>query len=687
MNKFNNLALGIVRFAAALFALYAMSVHAQSNIAGNVAESSATSGLNSIESISTSRLTNGEVIIKLGLKQALAEPPEVFTIGTPPRIALTFPKTMNGLGKKTQEFSEGDLRSATIVQAADRTRVVFNLNQMLTFDPPTVDGNNLILTLRPVEGLAGSVISSFAESKLSAQKHSLRDVDFHRGKNGEGRVQIDLSDSNVGIDIKRQGKLLAVDFLKTSLPRNLQRKLDVADFATPVQILDTFEQGENVRLIIEPKNQWEYSAYQTDTKFIIEVKQVIEDKKAEKARLGYTGEKLTLNFQNITAREALSVIADFTNINMVISDTVTGSLTLRLKDVPWDQALDIILHAKGLDKRLNGNVMQVGPGEELAAKEKIEFTAVQEIANLEPLRTESYQLSYTKAEDIAKLLTSEKQHILSARGSAVVDTRTNTVFVQDIPAGLDEARKIVTQLDVSVRQVVIEARFVEAYETFSRVLGGKLSSTNNPIDPPGAFLPGTGSGSANVDLPGHGSGGVLGLVFSAQSGRALNLELTASQIDGKTKSIASPRVLTADSTAALIESGTEIPYATVSASGTHIQFKPAVLSLKVTPKITPDEKVNMKITLTQDTVGKIFFGVPSIDTKKVDTQVLVENGGTLVIGGVYIQNDVDTKNSVPLLADIPILGWLFKNETKSTEKRELLVFITPRIVSDSLNLQ
>lgn len=687
MNKFNNLILCFVRFAAVIFTLYAMNVNAQNNIAGNASEASIASGTNSLESISTSRLTSGEVIIRVGLKQAIAEPPEVFTIGTPPRIALTFPKTVNGLGKKTQEFAEGDLRSATIVQAADRTRVVFNLNQMLTFDPPTVDGNTLILTLRPVEGLAGSVISSFAESKLSAQKHSLRDVDFHRGKNGEGRVQIDLSDSNVGIDIKRQGKVLAVDFLKTSLPRNLQRKLDVADFATPVQILDAFEQGENVRLIIEPKNQWEYSAYQTDTKFIIEIKQVIEDKKAEKARLGYSGEKLTLNFQNITAREALSVIADFTNINMVISDTVTGSLTLRLKDVPWDQALDIILHAKGLDKRLNGNVMQVGPSDELAAKEKIDLTANQEIANLEPLHTESFELSYTKADDIAKLLSSDKQHILSKRGSAVVDTRTNTVFVQDTPAGLDEARRIIKQLDVSVRQVVIEARFVEAYESFSRTLGGKLNSTNNPVDPPGIYQPGVGIGSGNVNLPGHGAGGVLGLVFSASSGRALSLELTASQIDGKTKSIASPRVLTADSTAALIESGTEIPYATVSAAGTHVQFKPAKLSLNVTPKITPDDKVNMKVTLTQDTVGKLFFGVPSIDTKKVDTQVLVENGGTLVIGGVYIQNDVDTKNSVPLLADIPLLGWLFKNETKSTEKRELLVFITPRIVSESLNLQ
>ena len=690
MNQFNNATRCFVRFATALIAVSAMSVHAQNNIAGNAAEANVPSGLNSIESISASRLPSGEVLIRMILKEPMTVPPEAFTIGTPPRIALTFTKTTNALGKKTQEFAEGDLRSATIVQAADRTRVVFNLKQMLTYDQPILEGNTLLMTLKPIEGSAGSLVSRFAEAKPSAQKHSLLDVDFRRGKNGEGRIQVDLSNPNVGIDIKQQGKMLVVDFLKTSLPRNLQRKLDVTDFATPVQILDTYEQGENVRLVIEPKNQWEYSAFQADNKFIVEVKQIIEDKKAEKARLGYTGEKLTLNFQNITAREALSVIADFTNLNIVISDTVTGSLTLRLKDVPWDQALDIILQSKGLDKRVNGNVMQVAPREEIATKEKIDLTATQDIANLEPLRTESFQLSYTRGADMATLLANDKQKILSKRGSAVVDTRTNTIFVQDTPSGLDEARKIIKQLDVAVRQVVIEARFVEAFESFSRTLGGRLGSAKN-IDTPGFFgtaVPGNPSTAAgNVNLPGHGGGGVLGLIFTAASGRALSLELTASQIDGKTKSIASPRVLTADSTAATISAGTEIPFATVSAAGTNVSFKPALLSLNVTPKITPDDRVNMKVILTQDTVGAIFGGVPSINTKKVDTQVLVENGGTLVIGGVYTQNESDSKNSVPLLADIPILGWLFKNETKTADKRELLVFITPRIMSDSLNLQ
>ncbi len=646
---------------------------------------SAASAANSVESITADNMPNGVVQIRIGLKDAPDANPEIFSIESPPRIAITLGNTESGMEKKSQDFTGSELRNANIIQAGDRTRIVFNLNKMLTYEAPVIEGNSIKILLKQKEGTPGAAISHFAEANVQSQKHSLRDIDFHRGKNGEGRVQVDLSDPNVGIDIRQQGKVLLVEFLKTNLPQNLKRKLDVNDFATPVQTIDAFDQGENTILKIEPKNIWEYSAYQTDNKFYIDIKQVIEDKKAERKRLGYTGDKLTLNFQNITTREAIGVIADFTNLNMVISDSVGGSLTLRLKDVPWDQALDIILDAKNLDKRENGNVIQIGPREEIAAKEKQSKTAALEIETLEPLRTESFQLSYTKGADIAKLLTDDKQKILSKRGSAVVDARTNTIFVQDTPSGLDEARKIIKQLDVSVRQVSIEARFVEAFESFSRTLGGKLNSTNNVINTVPAYYS-TGTANANVNLPGHGSGGVLGLVFTAQNGAALNLELTASQIDGKTKSIASPRVLTADSTPALIEQGTEIPYATVSAAGTSVQFKDAKLSLKVTPKITPDDNVNLKVTLTQDTVGAVYGGVPSINTKKVDTQVLVENGGTLVIGGVYTQNEAESKNTVPLLADIPIIGWLFKNKTVSNDKRELLVFITPKIMSESLNL-
>jgi type IV pilus assembly protein PilQ len=688
MRQFSNAAQHIFRLAISIFALTTFGVNAQ-----QLSENTSADALNSIESITTSRSANGQIVLKVGMKAPLSALPEVFTIGTPPRIALTFPRTVNGLGKKTQEFSEGALRSATIVQAADplqkfRTRLVLNLGQSLTYDPPVIDGNNLIVTLKSIEGTVGAATPNFAEAKSSLQKHSLRDVDFHRGKNGEGLVQVDLSDTNVGIDIKQQGLKLIVEFLKTDLPRNLQRKLDVTDFGTPVQIVDAVAQGGNARLVIEPKSPWEYAAYQADTKFIIEVKRVIAEEVKKKVTSGpktYDGDKLTLNFQNITVREALNVIADFTNLNIVISDTVSGNLTLRLKDVPWDQAFDIILQSKGLDMRRNGNVVQVAPRQELALKEKGDLTATQEIAELEPMHTESFQLSYAKATDIAKLISDPAQRILSKRGSAVQDVRTNTLFVQDTPAHLEDVRSLIKQIDVAVRQVMIEARFVSAKDTFSRNLGGRLNFTN-----PADINSFSGTTTGNVNLPGASTGtGGLNLALINTSGTTtLNLELLASQTDGVTKNIASPRVVTADKSSATIESGVEIPYLQASSSGaTNVAFKKAVLSLNVTPIITPDDHINMTLAVNQDTVGAIYSGVPSVDTKKVTTQVLVENGGTVIIGGVYTQDDSDSTTKVPLLGDIPVIGWFFKNTTKSRAKNELLIFITPKIMQESLGLK
>ncbi|MEO8342447.1 MAG: AMIN domain-containing protein, partial [Gallionella sp.] len=410
---------------------------------------------NSITALSVSTGT-GTTIIKVQLAQPLSGLPAGFAINTPPRIAFDFPNTANGMGKSVQDFAKGDLRSANIVQAGSRTRLVVNLNQMLAYETK-VDGNSLQITLhdKPAEAAAGST-ARFAEARQDAQQHELRDIDFHRGKNGEGRIQVDLSDPGIGIDIRQQGTTLIVDFLKTDLPRNLQRKLDVVDFATPVQDVDTFAQGDNVRMVIAPKGNWEHAAYQTDNKFIIEVKPVVvdPDKLGKSNKLGYTGEKLTLNFQKIDVREALNVIADFTETNMVISDTVSGNLTLRLKDVPWDQAFDIILQSRGLDMRKSGNVIQVAPREEIAAKEKIDLTSHQEIAELEELRTESFQISYQKGDAIAAMLTNDKQRMLSKRGSAVVDQRTNTLFVQDTSGHLEEVRKLIQQIDVPVRQVM-----------------------------------------------------------------------------------------------------------------------------------------------------------------------------------------------------------------------------------------
>ncbi|MDP2759430.1 MAG: type IV pilus secretin PilQ [Sideroxyarcus sp.] len=674
------------RLLAIVFALCAFGVQAQEG---------ALNLINSIQTITASTEQDGKLVLKVGLKLPPKGQPAAFTINTPPRIAFDFPNTENGLGTSMQTFGEGDLRSANIVQAGNRTRLVINLAQMVGYDT-RVEGNDVLITLQPkglVGGAATVAAAHFADSTASEQSHSLRDIDFKRGTNGEGRVQIDLSDANIGIDIRQQGKALVVDFQRATLPRSLQRKLDVTDFATPVQTIDAFVQGGNARLSIEPKGLWEYSAYQTDNKFIVEVKAVTEDPNRLVKGLapGYSGEKLTLNFQNISTREALSVIADFTGLNMVISDSVSGSLTLRLKDVPWDQAFEIILQSRGLDMRKNGNVIQVAPREEIAAKEKIEFSSRQEITELEPLRTENFQLAYAKAADIVTLISNDKQRILSKRGSANFDLRTNMLFVKDVPLSLEEVHKLIKLVDVPVRQVLIEARFVEAGETFNQALGGRLGFVGPTPAQGGDFHLGSSTFGAvsggSLNLPGaaSGLGGLTMTLFNAAATRTLTLELNASAIDGTTKNIASPRVVTSDKTAATIESGVEVPYQQASSSGaTNVAFKKAVLGLTVTPQITPEDSVTMKISVSQDSVGNIFSGIPSINTKKVDTQVLVDNGGTVVIGGVYTQDESDSTSKVPGLGDIPILGWLFKNNTRAKSKKELLVFITPKILKDTL---
>lgn len=689
MKQFNYVVTGMVRLLGVLAVFGMLSAHAQAD------------AQNSITALGVSSADNGTTVIKVELAQPLANLPAGFTINTPPRIAFDFPNTTNGLGKSMQDFAEGDLRSANIVQAGNRTRLVINLHQMLSFDT-RIDGNSLLITLqgRPVDAATVTSSSRFAEAKKGAQQHSLRDIDFRRGKNGEGRVQVDLSDPGIGIDIRQQGTTLIVDFLKTSLPRNLQRKLDVVDFATPVQGVDTFAQGDNVRMVIEPKGLWEHAAYQTDNKFILEVKPVAEDpnKLVKGSQAGYAGEKLTLNFQKIDVREALNVIADFTELNMVISDTVSGNLTLRLKDVPWDQALDIILQSRGLDMRKNGNVIQVAPREEIAAKEKIDLTARQEISDLEELRTESFQLSYQKGDAMAALLASDKQRILSKRGSAVVDPRTNTLFIQDTSSRLEEARKLIKQIDVPVRQVMIEARIVEASDKFGRNLGVKLSTTDGGAVQGGGFAVGSNTPTAtratingsNVNLPAAAAAGTFSMIlFNAAATKFLNLELTALETDSKGKIISSPRVVTADQVEATIEQGTEVPYQQASSSGaTTTAFKKATLSLKVKPQITPDDNVMMDVNVTKDSVGATTFnGVPTIDTNKVTTQVLVENGGTVVIGGVYAQTDTTTVNKVPVLGDVPVLGGLFRNTNRVDNKSELLIFISPKIMKDALNLR
>ncbi len=674
---------------------------------------------NSIESVDYSALQSGKFLITLKMKHALKKPPVGFTVNNPPRIALDFLDTANALGKNNIDVGEGVLRNLNIVQAGSRTRLVINLAKPAGYETK-VAGDTLLITLQGAEatGVTSTLSAKFAEAPPGTQKHALRDVDFRRGKAGEGRVVVDLSDTNTGIDIRTEGKSIVVEFINATLPRNLERKLDVVDFGTPVQTVSTFGHGNNTRMVIEPKGLWEHSAYQTDRQFILDVKPIVEDpsKLVQGTKTGYSGEKLSLDFQNIETRTLLAVLADFAEMNVVISDSVRSSTTLRLKDVPWDQALDITLKQSGLSMRKSGNVIMIAPTEELATKEKLELEAKQQISELEPLRTETFQLKYTKAESFKKILTDDQQKILSKRGSAVWDPRTNMLFVQDTSAKLEEIRRLINQIDVPVRQVMIDARIVEASDTFSKALGARLGFHDTgaqggfPLDGnsraivggnlndtgfhtgQSATVPAWPNDSLNVSLPARSAAGTAGvlslLLFQSNATRFLNLELSALQADGKGKIISNPRVLTSDQSEAVIEDGTDIPYLQASSSGaTSVSFKKAVLSLKVKPQITPDDNIIMDLKVNKDSRGENTVAGPAINTKQITTQVLVENGGTVVIGGIFNQEEASTVTKVPLLGDIPVLGFMFRNTDKRNDKRELLVFVTPRILKESLNLK
>ena len=675
---------------------------------------------NAIEAINVSPAAGGKVVVKVTLKQAPASVPAGFTINNPPRIAFDFPNTASALGRSTQEVGEGELRSINVVQAGDRTRLVLNLSRASSYDTQ-IDGRALLITLQGAAAATGpaGATTHFAEVRSGDSRHALRDIDFRRGGAGEGRVVVDLSDNAVGIDLKVQGKTIIIDFVNTALPKNLHRRLDVTDFGTAVQTVDAFAQGDNTRIVIEPRGTWEHTAYQSDNRFIVEVKQQSADQDRIARGSGYTGERLSLNFQNVEVRAVLQVIADFTGLNIITSDTVGGNLTLRLKDVPWDQALDIILQAKGLDLRKTGNVVWIAPRDELATREKLALEAQNQINDLEPTRTESFQLNYQKAADVQKLLTDPSQRVLSKRGSAVVDPRTNTLFVQDTPSRLEDVRRVLRKVDVAVRQVMIESRIVEATDQFSRNLGARLGFRENP-DGHNTFgrnypnftvggsaatiAPIAGAGGAgavpsydtsnlNVNLPvpgvGGASPGVFSLIlFNNHRSRFLDLELTALQADGRGKIISSPRVITADQIEATIEQGTEIPYQAATSSGaTSVQFKKATLSLKVKPQVTPDDNVIMSLNIHKDSVGATTLAGPSIDTKQIVTEVLVENGGTVVIGGIYTQEERSSTNEVPVLGDLPYVGFLFKQNLKLDDRRELLIFITPKIIKDGLTMR
>ncbi|MGE5491343.1 MAG: type IV pilus secretin PilQ [Actinomycetota bacterium] len=685
------------------------------------------SASNSLDKLDVAQ-QGGDILIKIDLKNALAAPPAGFSVLNPARIAFDFPGTVNGLGRNNQVVNEGDLRSLNVVQVGDRTRLVLNLLRNMNFST-RLEGKSLYVTLSAVGQAADPSVqkaSRFVEERVAGVRHAIQDIAFRRGKDGEGRIVVDLGDNGTGIDIRQQGSVLVVDFLKTSLPERLNRKLDVTDFATPVTSITTLPQSDNVRMTITPKGLWEHSAYQSDNQFIIEVKRIIEDpnKLVQGSKLGYQGPRVSINYQNGDVRALLRLMAEELGLNAVISETVTGVTTLVLKDVPADQVIDIIFQQKGLDMRKNGNVILIAPRDEIATREKLEFESRQQINDLEPMRTESIRLNYQKAADVAKLLVqpgvqgSAAQRFLSKRGSVVADPTSNILFVNDISSKIEEIRSFIKVIDIASRQVLIEARVVEANDSFNKNLGVRLNFLTTRSDmignsgvgisggatttPSGTLnWDGTGTTSAKqtsnqtagVNLPSFSNtGGTLAFsLFNATFSRILNLELAALEADGGGKIISSPRVITANNVKAKIEDGTEIPVVTpgtVSAPAT-VTFKPAKLSLEATPQITPEGTVRMKLVVKKEEPDwtRAVANNPPIKSSTVETDVVVENGGTLVIGGVFTTNTANTAERVPFFGDLPYVGFLFKYQQNSNSRRELLVFITPRIISDEMTVR
>lgn len=738
------------------------------------ASATETVAANSIESLVVAQQA-GSTIVKLDLKQALDKAPSSFSVANPARVVFDFAGTANALGRSVQQVNDGDLRSINIVQVGDRTRLVLNLKRPGTYQTQQ-DGSSFVITLAGTSVGEATVpaVQHFAgvsEAKSTPDARSVRDLKFRRGKGGEGLITLDLSDPNTTIDVRLQGPNLVIDLQKTHISDDLRRRLDVTDFATPVTSVATTRQGDNVRVAIAAHGLWEHTAYQSDNHFVVEVKPLKEDPSKlfqGSQRQGYQGEKVSLNFQNIPLRELLHVFADITNFNIVVSDSVAGNVSLRLNEVPWDQALEIVLKQKGLAMRKSGNVIWIAPGDELAAREKIDMDARQAMADYEQVRTEAFQLNYQKAEVLTNALLggtpkgvtlppgAKNKPLLSERGSVMADTRTNKLFITDTPSKLAEIRALITEIDVAVRQVLIEARIVEADNTFSKALGARIglgdnrglinghrvAGTNSPrwgvassseyvnyhvptgpqtspvltldntplmtwwnngkltydnaATASGAngttTLSGNVSGRSNaVDLGLSNAAGQFALaLFNSSKTQLLTLELSALEADGRGKTVSSPRVLTADQVEAVIEDGQEVPYWSASSSGaTTVAYRKAVLSLNVRPQITPDGKVLMHLQVNKDNVNTSLstsYGL-AIDTKNVKTDVLVENGGTVVIGGIYIQEERKTSTKVPLLGDLPVLGHLFKKNETTDNRRELLVFITPKIVNDALSLR
>lgn len=660
-----------------------------------------------LEDVSFSSLSGDRLEVKLAFD---GEPPEPtgYTIERPARIAVDLRDTTNGLGSRSIPLGSGNAQSMTVVETKDRTRLIFNLVELVPYDT-VKSGNSLVMTLGGDAADVSSTASTGSAPQAtssSSRADALAGVDFRRGKNGEGRVVVDLGSESAAVDLSELGGKIRLTMSGLSVPENLRRRLDVTDFATPVNRIDTFVQDGNAVVEIRPEGNYDYIAYQSGSEFTVSVEKLTEEE-AESRReekFPYTGEKLSLNFQDIEVRSVLQLIADFTGLNLVASDTVGGSITLRLQNVPWDQALDLILKTKGLDKRQIGNVLLVAPADEIAAREKLELETTKQIAELAPVRLDIIQVNYAKAADVVALIEADKE-LISDRGFVSSDVRTNTISVRETTEKLEEIRRLVTTWDVPVRQVSIEARIVRAQTNVAENLGIRwggaaynvsgdnvfsvggsqgaveearqaAGGTNNTITFPGALavdLGVTGEGASSFAL-GWGSDDFL-----------VDLELSALESDGQAEVVSQPRVVTADRQTASIKSGEEIPYQEASSSGaTSVSFKEAVLSLEVTPQITPDDKIIMDLVVNQDSRGEVTAGIPSINTNEVTTQVLVGNGETVVLGGIF-QSEVATQTTkTPFLGDIPYLGRLFKRTEHVDERSELLIFITPKILKNDL---
>ena len=671
-------------------------------------------GARALVGLDYSVMIGNTVQIVFTFDEAAVEP-RTFTIDEPARIALDFAETENKLQQRNMQVGIGSMQSIISAAAKNRTRVVLNLSQKTGYTT-SISGNQLTLTLAgegqsvepaAVTEVAGSEASQTqTAAPIVGVAKGVTNIDFKRGPNGEGRVIIDLTSTSISTDVWRENNQINIELVGSQLPKELQRRMDVSDFATPINHIDAIQDGANIHLTISSNGDFEHLAYQTDRVYTIEVAPISkeEEEKKRKEKFGFTGERLSLNFQDIEVRSVLQLLADFTGLNLVVSDSVEGNLTLRLKNVPWDQAMDIILKTKGLDQRKSGNVILIAPTDEIAAREKLELEARQQVEELERLRTEFIKVNYAKAADMADLLKQVDNAILSPRGSVSVDERTNTLLIKDTNSSLVNVRTLLVELDIPVRQVLIESRVVIAADDFSKELGVRFGisrdSQGESQDGNAGYTSGTLNGvrslanddplaavdSLNVNMPVQNPAGSFALALAKLPlGTLLEMELSAAQIEGNAEVVSSPRVITADSHTARIEQGVEIPYLELDDGDATLKFRKAVLSLEVTPQITPDDRVIMDLDVHKDNVGEtVSFGAglsaPSIDTREVQSQLLVDNGQTVVLGGIYETEKATQVTRVPFFSDLPFVGVLFRSSIEVDDRTELLIFVTPKIL-------